>query len=73
MTTQNAPQARMTRVCIEAKTDADHVGCSGGYCRCGCHPPVPAARPGRFGTAPPDVVDQLARLRDARKARRQQR
>lgn len=72
-TTVNAPQPKRTRVCAEATTDTEHTGCSGGFCQCECHPPTPIrrSRPGRFGTAPPDVVAELARLRDERRARRE--
>lgn len=78
MTTQNTPRPQMTRVCTEATTDDEHVGCSGGFCQCECHPapaptPLHGARPGRFGTAPPHVVAELAKLREARKAARRQR
>jgi hypothetical protein len=74
-TTSNMPQPRLTRVCAEAVTDQDHAGCSGGFCQCDCHPvppptPIRRGRPGRFGTAPPEVVQELARLRDARRAKR---
>ncbi len=75
MPTQNAPQPRLTRVCADATTDDEHAGCSGGFCQCGCHPapeptPIRGARPGRFGTAPPQVVAELKRLRDARRRAR---